>query len=368
MLLQKLRCTHFKNYDHCELDFATQLNCIIGQNGAGKTNLLDAIHYLSLTKSAFHMGDAQNIAHGQEALCVQGHFQKGEKHYDVQCVVRRDQGKTVTTNGETYTKLKDHIGQFPVVLTTPYDTELIRGKSEVRRRFFDSLLCQLDNAYLHTLIQYQQVLKQRNALLSMCQTQGGIDRDLIRSYDQQLLPLGRSIYEARNAFVTTFQPTLQTHYEYLVTAPEVISLTYKSELSSPDFEQRYRDNWWQDVTNQRTTLGVHRDDFVFGFHEGLLKRWGSQGQQKSFILALRLTQFAAIKQVLHCKPLLLLDDVFDKLDAERFGRLVTLMAEERFGQVWITDAQGDRSSHILKQLAADKAVFTIERGRLVARH
>lgn len=365
MLLQRLRCYRFKNYASIELAFATQLNCIIGANGAGKTNLLDAIHYLSWTKSAFNLMDTQNILHGEDALAIQGHFHKAGKRYDVQCVVQREQGKTLTTNGKAYEKLRDHIGHFPIVLTTPYDTDLIRGKSEVRRRFFDSILCQLDSTYLHTLVQYQQVLKQRNSLLRMYPPKG-FDQDLLRSYDHQLLPLAKSIYEARKTFVATFYPSLQAHYQYLVAAPEAVGLAYTSEVAHPDFEQQYWDNLPQDLVAQRTTLGAHRDDFVFTLDDYSLKKLGSQGQQKSFILALRLAQFACMQQALHCKPLLLLDDVFDKLDEQRLMRLIALIAQQHFGQVWITDAQGTRSTAMMRQLQADKALFRIDQGRLVA--
>lgn len=366
MLLQKLRCLHFKNYASIALEFAAQLNCIVGANGAGKTNLLDAIHYLSLTKSAFNSIDAQNILHGEETLAIQGHFSKEDKGYDVQCVVQRDQGKTFKTNGKAYEKLRDHIGRFPVVLTTPYDTELIQGKSEVRRKFFDSILCQLDSTYLSTLMQYQQVLKQRNSLLRMHQERSWLDQDLLRSYDHQLLPLGRSIYEARKAFIAVFYPSFQAHYQYFVAAAEKVDLAYESAVASLDFEQQYLDNLQQDLVAQRTTLGVHRDDFIFTLDGYPLKKLGSQGQQKSFIIALRMAQFSCIHQVMHFKPLLLLDDVFDKLDEQRITRLVELMAQQHFGQVWITDARGARSAMMMKQLKADKALWKIDKGILVA--
>lgn len=368
MLLQKLRCFRFKNYKDIELTFATQLNYIVGANGAGKTNLLDAIHYLSLTKSAFNPTDAQNILHGEDALAIQGHFCKADKHYDVRCIAHQSQGKTLATNGKVYQKLRSHIGHFPVVLTTPYDADLIQGRSEVRRRFFDSILCQLDSTYLNTLVQYQQVLKQRNGLLKMYPAKGLLDQDLLRAYDHQLLPLGQSIYEARKAFAATFVPSLQTHYQYFVAAPEVAGLAYTSAVAHPDFKQQYSDNLPQDLAAQCTTLGVHHDDFVFTLlNDHSLKKLGSQGQQKSFILALRLAQFACIEQALHCKPLLLLDDVFDKLDEQRLMRLTSLVAQQHFGQVWITDAQGTRSIAITKQLRVDKALFKIDQGRLAER-
>jgi DNA replication and repair protein RecF len=349
MLLQKLRCFHFKNYAAIELNFATQLNCIIGPNGAGKTNLLDAIHYLCLTKSAFNTVDNQNILHKQMQMAIQGHFLKVGKSYDIKCIVQREQGKTLEVNGKTYEKFRDHVGQFPLVFTTPYDTELIQGGSEGRRRFFDAILCQLDTNYLSTLVQYQQTLKQKNSLLKLYAGNGSVDRALIDAYDQQLLPLNKQIYSARKAFLAVFCPLFEQHYQYFVDAPEKVSLAYESDVSKPEFIQLYLDNFYQDLVLQRTVLGIHTDDFVFTLNGYPLKKFSSQGQQKSFIIALRLAQFTCMHQVLGCKPLLLLDDIFDKLDEQRIERLVHLMTQQYFGQVWITDAGSVRSTGIIKK-------------------
>lgn len=365
MLLQKLRCFHFKNYQAIELSFATQLNCLVGPNGAGKTNLLDAIHYLCLTKSAFNPVDTQNILHEELQMIIQGSFVKFDQAYEVKCWVHREQGKTIETNGKPVDRLRDHLGQFPVVLTTPYDTDLIHGKSEVRRRFFDAILCQVDPDYLSKLVHYQQLLKHRNSLLKLNTGKRSIDQALLAVYDQQLLPIGRELYNARRSFVGLFCPLLQQHYQYFVDAPEMISLQYSSDLDTPDFEQKYKDHLQEDIRLQRTGLGIHRDDFMGMLGGYLLKKFGSQGQQKSFIIALRLAQFACIYQMLRCKPLLLLDDIFDKLDDKRIGRLMDLIAQQYFGQVWITDAGGTRSGKLLQQLTADKALFKIEAGRLV---
>lgn len=365
MLLRHLRCFHFKNYHSVELSFATELNCLIGPNGAGKTNLLDAIHYLSLTKSAFNPIDTQNILHGELQMAIQGSFVKFDQVYDVKCLVHQEQGKTIETNGKRVDKLRDHLGHFPAVLTTPYDTDLVHGKSEVRRRFFDSILCQANPDYLYRLVQYQQLLKHRNSLLRTNAGRGSIDYALLAVYDQQLLPLGQQLGAARKNFITFFTPLLQQHYQYFVDAPEAIGLAYESDLNTPDFEQQYRENIQEDIRLQRTVLGIHRDDFIGMLNGYLLKKFGSQGQQKSFILALRLAQFSYIYQVLNCKPLLLLDDVFDKLDEQRVERLVHLMGRQYFGQVWLTDAGGNRSADLIKQITADKALFKIEAGRIV---
>jgi DNA replication and repair protein RecF len=364
MLLQKLRCFHFKNYHTIELSFATQLNCLIGPNGAGKTNLLDAIHYLSLTRSAFNSIDGQNILHDEQQMAIQGSFIKFGQQYDVKCLVHRDQGKTIETNGKLVDRLRDHLGQFPVVLTTPYDAELIHGKSETRRKFFDAILCQVDPEYLHQLVQYQQVLKHRNSLLKM-HAGRRVDEGLLHIYDQQLLPLGRQLYTARKKFMALFYPLLEQHYQYFVDAPEAISLQYESDWNEAGFEERYKENLQEDMRVQRTVLGIHRDDFIGVLNGYTLKKFGSQGQQKSFIIALRLAQFAFIHQWLHCKPLLLLDDIFDKLDDKRIERLMYLVGQQYFGQVLITDAGSTRSVELISQLVVDKALFKIEGGALV---
>ncbi|MEM9417371.1 MAG: DNA replication and repair protein RecF [Bacteroidota bacterium] len=343
-----------------ELAFAAQLNFIVGPNGVGKTSLLDAIYYLSLTKSAFNAVDSQHIQHGQTAFAVEGHFVKEGKDYALKCVFKQPGGKLFTNNDKPYDKLRDHIGLFPVVLTTPYDMDLIRGGSETRRRFFDSILCQLDRTYLDTLLQYQHLLKQRNGLLRLHKEVGRLDRDLLASYDQQLLPLARQLFEARATFIQRFTPSFQKHYQYFVAAEEAVQLAYVSEVAAPDFEQKFGDSLAQDLALQRTTRGIHRDDIQFTLNDHPLKKIGSQGQQKSFVIALRLAQYECLSQALQRPPLLLLDDIFDKLDEERIDRLVQLIAQQQFGQVFITDAKGKSSAAIMQQIEAEQALITLD--------
>jgi len=363
MLLRKLRCAHFKNYTAIELTFADQLNFIIGPNGAGKTTLLDSIHYLSLTKSAFNTIDTQNIQHGQEAFAVEGHFVKHDKPCAVQCIFQKYGGKHFQSNEKPYEKLRDHIGLFPIVLTTPYDMDLVRGGREDRRKFFDTLLCQLDRAYLNTLLQYQHLLKQRNSLLRLYREAGQLDRDLLASYEHRLLPLGKQLFVARSAFIQAFAPSFQKYYQYFVDASEEVQLVYVSEVASHDFEHTFRNSLQQDLALQRTTKGVHRDEILFLLNGHSLKKIGSQGQQKSFVIALRMAQFECMKKALQLKPLLLLDDIFDKLDEQRIDRLVQLMVQHHFGQVFITDAKGKSSTSIMQQVKADQALIRIDQGR-----
>jgi DNA replication and repair protein RecF len=360
MLLRKLRCVHFKNHTAIELAFADRLNFIVGSNGAGKTSLLDGIHYLSLTKSAFNTIDTQNIQHGQDAFSLEGHFVKQDHSYAVQCVFHKHVGKRIQSNNNAYEKLRDHIGLFPIVLTTPYDMDLIRGGSENRRKFFDTLLCQLDRVYLNTLLQYQHLLKQRNSLLRQHKLSGQLDRDLLASYEHRLLPLGQHLFVARSAFIKVFLPSFQKHYQYFVAASEEVQLVYISEVASPDFEQKFHDSLQQDLALQRTTKGIHRDEVNFLLNDQPLKRIGSQGQQKSFIIALKLAQYECMHKILQLKPILLLDDIFDKLDEQRIDRLVQLIVQQHFGQVFITDAKEKNSAAIMQQVKADQTLIRIE--------
>jgi len=366
MLLSKLRCTHFKNYTDITLTFADQLNFIVGPNGAGKTTLLDSIHYLSLTKSAFNSIDAQNIQHGQEAFAVEGDFLKNDKTCTIQCLFQKRGGKHVKNNDRPYEKLRDHIGLFPIVLSTPDDMDLVRGGREERRNFFDTLLCQLDGNYLRTLLQYQHLLKQRNSLLKLYQETKMLDQDLLASYDHRLLPLGKQLFVARSAFIDLFAPSFQKYYQYFVDASEEVRLIYVSEVASDDFAHQFSNSLQHDLALQRTNKGVHRDEVLFLLNGHSLKKIGSQGQQKSFVIALRLAQFECIHKTLQLKPLLLLDDIFDKLDEQRMNRLIQLIAQHHFGQVFVTDAKGKSSAAIMRQVEADQALFSIAQGKHVA--
>jgi len=365
MLLQKLRCFHFKNYEEAVFHFASQLNCIVGLNGAGKTNLLDAIHYLSLTKSAFNTIDQQNIQQGQHVMGLQGVFLKENTTYNLQCKVARDAGKIFQVNGKAYSKLRMHLGRFPLVLTTPYDIDLVQGSSDVRRKFFDALLCQMDATYLNYLSQYQRVLKQRNSCLKLYTIPTPTNKTWISAYDDQLLALNVHLYRKRKKFIDQFVPILVEHYRYVVRASENIELEYCSEIDHSGFQQRFLANFTKDWAAQRTTMGVHRDEFDFKLNGYSLKKFGSQGQKKSFCIALRLSQFVCLEKALSCKPLLLLDDMFDKLDTLRIEQLLDLVNQKYFGQVWITDAGGARSNHIFKKIRAEKALFTIQSGKMV---
>ncbi|QNH62271.1 DNA replication/repair protein RecF [Hymenobacter sediminicola] len=370
MILESLHLLFFKNYDEANLRFSPRINCFVGDNGSGKTNLLDAIHYLSLTKSAFTSLDAQSIKQGEEFFVVKGRFQQGDTVVSatvgseaIQVSLRVGQKKAVTHDKQPYERISDHIGRYPAVLISPYDTDLIRQGSEERRKYFDSLISQLDHEYLELLISYNHILRQRNSLLKLAaERQGGYDRDYLLVLDEQLVPAGLKIVDARQQFLVEFTPIFQRHYQQLADSREVVTLSYKSQLPEADFAKLLRIQERKDLALQRTTVGPHKDDFVFLMDELAVKSYGSQGQQKSYVIALKLAQFEILSLRQQQKPLLLLDDIFDRLDEKRITRLLQLVADHTFGQVFLTDTHLDRTDLALATITDQISRFQVENG------
>jgi len=352
--LQSLSLHNFKNYADFSALFCPAINCIVGANGVGKTNMLDAIYYLSLSKSAFNSHDLHSIRHGEELFAVIGKFELNSKRHQVLCGVQQGQKKILKLDQAPYQKFTDHIGLFPVVLIAPQDHELITEGSEERRKFFDSIISQIDHAYMLQLIQHNHYLKQRNALLKQAKEKGVWDNDLLATYDALLLPLAEQIFERRKAFITQLLPTFLARYQYLTEGAEDVQIQYESDLENPQFKTQFADNLRKDFELQRTTLGVHRDDYAFLLGKHALKKFGSQGQQKSFLIALKLAHFAVIYQQKGIKPILLLDDVFDKLDDKRIAKLLEMVARQDFGQIILTDARPERSKQILQHITVEK--------------
>ncbi len=385
MHLESLDLLLFKNYDEAHLALARRVNCFTGPNGSGKTNLLDAIHYLALTKSAFSPTDGLSIQHGADYAMVRGRFQRNDEPplpgagalsaEIVQVNLHTAQKKTVLLNKAPYERLAEHIGRFPVVLLSPYDTDLVREGSEERRRFFDGLLSQLDAPYLDTLLRYNQVLRQRNALLKHFGERRTFDRELLAVLDDQLVPLGSALTEARSRFLISFELLFQRHYAHLTDGAESVALTYRSQLLDTDFAQLLADHQRRDLAAERSTVGPHRDDFEFlllpppiGYDQTPrpVRQLASQGQQKSFVIALKLAQFELLAARHHTRPLLLLDDIFDRLDERRIQRLLTLVADGTFGQVFLTDSHPHRAAALLRPLTSEMAEFRVENGRVTA--
>ena len=371
MTLDQLHLLFFKNYDETTLSFSTGINCFIGDNGSGKTNLLDAIHYLALAKSALTATDAQSIKQGADFFVVKGVFRDAtaEQAETIQVSLRAGQKKLVTYNKQPYERLADHIGRFPAVLISPYDTDLIRQGSEERRRYFDSLLSQLDRGFLELLIQYNGILRQRNATLKQPAGQHGFDALYLQALDDQLAPIGEQLTALRVEFLVRFVPLFQAHYNQLAEGRETVDIDYKTQLAGQNFRHLLLANERRDQLLQRSTVGPHRDDFIF-LMDGLpVKGYASQGQQKSFAIALKLAQFEllaaprlTIPTQAGIKPLLLLDDIFDRLDDKRIARLLQLVANQTFGQVFLTDTNLARTDQALAGIGIDIRRFRVQAG------
>ena len=359
MWLEKLHLTYFKSYEEKVFTFGEHVNCIIGENGSGKTNLLDAIYFLTLTKSAFHNQDALGIRHSADFFLIDGVFNTNDKHYQITCSLQRGHRKVFMSDKKNYERLSDHIGLFPVVLIAPDDTDVIREGSEERRRFFDGVLSQAVPGYLGELLQYNKILAQRNGLLKLFGERNYFDEDLLETYNEPLILLSTSIYKQRCEFMERFMPLFRKHYAFLSSDKEQVDITYESEVSSSHYQFEFRKHQSRDLHAQRTGKGIHKDEFVFEIDGITLKKFGSQGQLKSFVIALKLAQYELLKLEKEKTPILLLDDIFDKLDDKRINKLIALVDTGFLGQVFITDARPERSQKILENVKSDVRFFEI---------
>lgn len=362
MYLEKLILTNFKNYATQALDLSERLNCFTGLNGMGKTNLLDAVYYLCLAKSRFGLNDANLCLRGEDFFRLEGHFVTGEKRAKIVAKVQPRKRKDLENNNLLYSTLSEHIGLFPVVFIGPDDTLMITEGSEERRRFIDNTLSQTDTDYLRRLIAYNKVLQQRNAALKQFAEQRRFDPALIGVYDAQMLPAGAYIYEKRKAFIESFNPIMQKTYQSIAGKREQVDCHYHSGLDEHSFEELFSQSIEKDRILQRTTEGIHRDDLTLIINELPIKRFGSQGQLKTFVLALKLAQYRFLEQEKNTRPILLLDDIFDKLDAQRVSRLLQLLVEENYGQVFITDTDEHRVENIISRFGTDFRRYRIENG------
>lgn len=363
MELRKLNLVNFRNYEQLAVGFEGQVHCLLGKNGSGKTNLLDSIYYLSFTKSSLLASDSQNIRTGQNVFSIRGTFQNSTTSHDVLCSYQSGQKKVIREDGNDYGRLSEHIGKYPAVMIAPSDIELIWDGGEVRRRFFDTLISQVNKEYLDRLIVYTGHLKMRNSLLKRFAEKGKVDHDLLESCDRQLIPCGDFIARTRQEFLTKFSPYFQQHYAFLSgSSAELAAIAYRSGTDDDSLSDALSKNLNRDIILQRTTMGAHRDDFIFSLDGFELKRHGSQGQQKSFLIGLKLAEFDILTTRKKFKPILLLDDIFDKLDDDRITRLIGLVDSGTFGQLFITDARPDRSRDLLKGIRAES--FLVENGTL----
>ncbi|RCH55500.1 DNA replication and repair protein RecF [Mucilaginibacter hurinus] len=362
MYLQQLSVINFKNYAGAELTFSDGVNAFLGNNGAGKTNLLDAVHYLSLCKSYFNPIDSQQIKQGEEFFIITGTFNKNDKQEAVACSVKRNQKKQFKRNKKDYQRLADHIGLLPLVMISPYDVSIIIEGSEERRKFIDNVISQTDNQYLDELIAYNKALVNRNALLKQIADTGRYDPDLLEVVDDQLVASGGKIFEKRRRFMENFTSVFNNHYSYISDNAEQVNLIYESQLLQDDFAGLLKKTREKDRVLERTTAGIHKDDLQFSIHGMPMKKFGSQGQQKSFLIALKLAQYTYLYQQKKFKPLLLLDDIFDKLDDNRVTKLMQMVSNHDFGQVFITDTSTSRVTEVFKDIGVEIKLFYIKEG------
>jgi DNA replication and repair protein RecF len=365
MFLKKLTLFNFKNYEEASLEFSEKINCFTGNNGAGKTNLLDSIHYLSFTKSYFNLIDSQNIRHEADFFAIHGQFVRNSNGPDdVSCIQKRNFKKQFKINTKEYERMADHIGEFPLVMVSPYDRDLINEGSELRRKYIDSVISQFDRQYLDDLIVYNKALAQRNALLKIFGEKRYFDEASLEIWDEQMKGPAARIYKRRRDFLDGFLPVFGRFFEFISQGKEKVNILYHSDLEGSEISPILRTNLQRDLSARYTTSGIHKDDLEFLIDGYPVKKFGSQGQQKSFVVAIKLAQFEYTRSIKGYKPVLLFDDIFDKLDSYRVDRLINLVGENSFGQVFITDTQPERINHIFATTQTDHRVFNVDAGKV----
>lgn len=365
MVLKELNIINFKNIAEATLTFTSGFNCLVGKNGVGKTNVLDAIYHLSMCKSYFNLPDLQNIRHDEPFFVVQGKYDREGEGVDVYCGVKRGQKKTFKKNQKVYDKLSEHIGLLPLVMISPEDLLLIDGGSEERRKLIDGIISQCDRNYLHQLIRYNKALVQRNSLLKA--TAGKyLDPEMLDIWNEQLVEAGEVIMQKRIEFLQDFRIVFQTYYEDLSLGREAVELEYKPSVKSSEMLTALHEAAERDRILTYTTVGIHRDDLLLNIGKYPVKKIGSQGQKKTFLIALKLAQYAWLFKMSGVKPLLLLDDIFDKLDADRVSQIVNIVGGEMFGQVFMTDTNREHIDDILKAQQVDYRLFSVEKGEIAS--
>lgn len=359
MFLRNLSLVNFKNYDQVEIEFSSRINCFVGANGVGKTNILDSIHYLALCKSYFNAVDSQNIKHNADFSVIQGEFENNGEQEIIYCGIQKNKQKQFRRNKKEYPRLSEHIGLIPLVMISPADSSLILDGGEERRKFINGVISQYDRLYLNNIMSYNRVLTQRNKFLKDISARNSSDLAMLEVYDDQLCDYGEDIFKKREEFVQELIPVFARFYSYVSGDREEVSLEYRSQLHDDKFSDLLKKNKQKDQILQYTTVGIHRDDLEMNLEGYPLKKVGSQGQQKTYQLALKLGKFEFIRQVSGKVPILLLDDVFDKFDHQRVEQIVRLVSENDFGQIFITDTDEARLKSILERIGIESKVFMI---------
>ncbi|MCL6265376.1 DNA replication/repair protein RecF [Flagellimonas myxillae] len=359
MFLKHLSLVNYKNFDSKIMEFDPVINCLVGDNGVGKTNILDAIYHLAFGKSYFNPVSTQNIKHGTDFFVIEGEFEKEEREEKIICSFKRGMKKVIKRNGKAYEKFSEHIGFLPLVIISPSDRDLIIEGSDTRRKFMDGVISQSDKQYLQGLIKYNKVLVQRNSLLKYFVANTTFDPDTLSIYNDQLHTLGTEIHSKRLAFIAAFLPIFQEQYAHISEKDEQILLSYESQLKDKDLIALLEGAIDKDRALQYTSVGIHKDDLHFTIAGHPIKKFGSQGQQKSFLIALKLAQFHFIKKQAKTTPILLLDDIFDKLDEHRVSQIVSLVDNDSFGQLFISDTHAERTENVVKSIRQSYKIFNL---------
>jgi DNA replication and repair protein RecF len=364
MHLKILTIANFKNIRETVINFSPRLNCFIGDNGAGKTNILDALYYLSFTKSFFNIVDQLNVNHTENWFLLKGLYERLDTEEQIICSFQEGQKKQVKRNSKAYRRMADHIGLLPLVMVSPNDSVFILGGSDERRKFMDSVISQFDADYLEDLIRYNRTLLQRNNMLKQMAQGIQIDLDILEVYNEQLVESGERIFGRRKSFINDLNPVFQKYYTAISKGVEAVGLIYQSDLVERQFGIALQESFSRDKAAQFTTVGVHKDDLSLTLGDYPIKKLGSQGQQKTYLVALKLAQFEFISQVAGIKPILLLDDIFDKLDKHRVEQIVKMVAGEQFGQIFITDTNREHLDTILQSVTSDYHLYKVINGEI----
>ncbi len=364
MQIENISIVNFKNLKEVQIEFSSKLNCFIGKNGAGKTNILDAVYYLSFCKSFSTAVDIMNISHEESFFMLNGNYQRLDSGENISVGFKKGAGKQFKRNSKIYKKLVEHIGLLPLVMITPSDVNLILGGSDERRKFMDGVISQYNQNYLDDLMKYNRALMQRNNLLRQFATNHYFDTDLLELWDAQLIEYGARIHEQRIIFVEKLIPVFQRYYSFISQDNEKVSLVHESALYNSDFEVLLKESQQKDRAIQFTTQGIHKDDLVFYLGDYPIRKLGSQGQMKTYLVSLKLAQFDFVKEISGLKPILLLDDIFDKLDQFRVEQIIKVVAGEQFGQIFITDTNREHLDSIIKKMDADFRIFMVDSGKV----
>ena len=359
MILKSITLTNYKSFSAKTVNLDPKINCFIGPNGVGKSNVLDAIYHLSFGKSYFNPISSQNIKHGEDFFAIKGLYRNESKEEVVIINFKKNDKKVIKRNNKKYEKFSDHIGFIPLVIISPSDRNLIAEGSDIRRKFIDSVISQSDKKYLENLINYNKILTQRNSLLKLFFKNKKFDKQTIQVYDSQLESIGEKIHIKRKKFLNDFVPVFKDKYKSISNNNEEVDIKYKTDLEFDKLSVLLQNNLEKDMFLQYTSKGIHKDDLIFNINDYSVKKFGSQGQQKSLLIALKLAQFDFLKSQNKNNPILLLDDIFDKLDKNRVKQIINLVSDDDFGQIFISDTDEERTKESIKEINNTNKIFNL---------